>query len=168
MDSVDLVKLKMEYRDGGLYWKAHDGMTGQWAGRFLGKKVKGCATNQGYVNITLGHKGKKLWISYHRAVYILVWGDVPEGHEIDHIDRNKLNNDPLNLRSVTRSVNIRNRVLPASATTGFQHIQWAEERNGYIVKFQHPENRYEKQFPTLELAVAARDEQYALRGLSFH
>ena len=167
MDKYEVLKLKVEYRDGGLYYKAHEGMSGQWAGRFLGKECTGSNVSGGYLYICMGHKGQRYMVSYARAVYTLVWGDIPDGLEIDHIDRNKLNNHPMNLRAVTRVSNIRNRVLPNN-TTGLQHILWHKKRNGYVVNFQHPENRYEKQFPTLELAKAARDEQYALRGLSFH
>lgn len=45
----------------------------------------------------------------HKLVYETFKGEIPEGLEIDHIDRNKLNNNPDNLRVVTRSENIKNR-----------------------------------------------------------
>lgn len=45
----------------------------------------------------------------HRLVYEAYKGEIPEGMEIDHIDRNKRNNNPDNLRVVTRSENLLNR-----------------------------------------------------------
>lgn len=45
----------------------------------------------------------------HKLVYETFKGEIPEGLEIDHIDRNKLNNNPDNLRVVTRSENMKNR-----------------------------------------------------------
>ena len=165
MTREDVVNLKMEYRDGSLYWKSHEGMTGQWAGRFLGKKVNGFVGTHGYSVITMGHKGKTFSIGFHRAVYQLVWGEIPKGYEIDHIDRNRLNNHPLNLRVVTRSQNMQNRKMP-NRSTGISYITHSKKRNGYIVKFQRGD-RYEKQFSTLEDAIRARDGQCSLRGLSF-
>lgn len=43
----------------------------------------------------------------HRAVFALVHGYLPE--EVDHIDGNRQNNSPDNLREVTRSENSQNR-----------------------------------------------------------
>ena len=45
----------------------------------------------------------------HRMVYEAFKGEIPEGMEIDHIDRNRQNNNPDNLRVVTRSENNKNR-----------------------------------------------------------
>ena len=45
----------------------------------------------------------------HRMVYEAFKGEIPEGMEIDHIDRNRCNNNPDNLRVVTKSENCKNR-----------------------------------------------------------
>ena len=166
MDKYDLLKMKVEYRDGGLYYKAHEGMSKRWMARCLGKEIKGTQMTLGYLRLCLGHEGKVYQMYLQRAVYTLVWGDIPDGREIDHIDRNKLNNHPLNLRAVSRTTNARN-VTRRDSSTGEANISWSKQNNSYKVRFRHPENRYEKHFPSLELAKAARDEQCALRGLSF-
>lgn len=44
----------------------------------------------------------------HRVIWYIHHGLIPKGKEIDHIDRNKLNNDITNLRLVTRSQNCHN------------------------------------------------------------
>lgn len=56
------------------------------------------------------YKNKKLVnIPLHRLVYLTFKGDIPEGYDVDHIDRDTLNNHPDNLRAISRKENIANR-----------------------------------------------------------
>lgn len=41
----------------------------------------------------------------NRLVYSNVYGEIPKGYEVDHIDRDRRNNFPSNLRLVTKSEN---------------------------------------------------------------
>lgn len=50
--------------------------------------------------------------SAHRVVWYIHNGDIPDGYEIDHLDRNKLNNEITNLRLVTRAGNCHNMGAP--------------------------------------------------------
>lgn len=59
----------------------------------------------GYGQVTLQNKAYKV----HILVAMAFIGDRPEGMEIDHIDRNKLNNNIANLRYVSKSENCYNR-----------------------------------------------------------
>ena len=45
----------------------------------------------------------------NRLVYSNVYGEIPKGYEIDHIDRNRQNNLPDNLRLVTKIENNQNK-----------------------------------------------------------
>ena len=45
----------------------------------------------------------------NRLVYSNVYGEIPKGYEIDHIDRNRQNNFPDNLRLVTKIENNQNK-----------------------------------------------------------
>jgi hypothetical protein len=56
------------------------------------------------------HKYKRVTVDgksmlAHRAAWIEAYGPIPAGLELDHIDRNRSNNDLSNLRLVTRSLN---------------------------------------------------------------
>ena len=59
----------------------------------------------GYRVITVN--GRKEFL--HRVIYTLHHGSIPEGKEIDHINRNKSDNRIENLRAVSRSENNRNK-----------------------------------------------------------
>ena len=50
-------------------------------------------------------------IMIHKVVAECWLGDCPDGYEVDHIDRNSHNNDYRNLRYVTHSEQMKNRVL---------------------------------------------------------
>lgn len=50
-------------------------------------------------------------VTIHKVVAECWLGDCPEGMEVDHIDRNPHNNDYRNLRYVTHSEQMKNRVL---------------------------------------------------------
>ena len=54
----------------------------------------------GYIQITSGHyKGKLL----HRLIYEEVYGSIPKGYAIHHIDGDKTNNNPGNLMLLSKS-----------------------------------------------------------------
>ena len=59
------------------------------------------------LNVNLKGKIRKVYI--HKVVAECWLGQKPEGYEIDHIDRNSLNNHWTNLRYVTRSEQMLNR-----------------------------------------------------------
>lgn len=50
----------------------------------------------------------------HRVVAECWHGPRPEGMQVDHINRNSLDNDYRNLRYVTKSIQMQNRVIPAA------------------------------------------------------
>lgn len=56
-------------------------------------------------------KGQCKRLMIHKLVAECWLGDKPEGLQVDHIDRNSLNNDYRNLRYVTHSEQMKNRVL---------------------------------------------------------
>lgn len=59
------------------------------------------------LTVNIGRKPHKVYI--HKVVAECWLGKKPEGYEVDHIDRNSLNNHWTNLRYVTRSQQMINR-----------------------------------------------------------
>lgn len=59
------------------------------------------------LNVNIAKKIRKVYI--HKVVAECWLGAKPEGYEVDHIDRNSLNNNWTNLRYVTRSEQMKNR-----------------------------------------------------------
>lgn len=84
----------------------------------------GASIRNGYKRVR--YEGK--WLNHH----ILIWehfnGTVPEGMEVDHIDRNTLNNAPTNLRLVSRAVNNRNRAMHRNNKSGTKGVYWHKHR----------------------------------------
>ena len=83
---------KFKYEDGKLYHKKN----GKQAGHLM---------TDGYFGITI--KGRQYRL--HRVIWTMLKGQIPYGVEIDHIDRNPLNNDIKNLRLATRNEQMINR-----------------------------------------------------------
>lgn len=69
-------------------------------------KPCGAVTRKGYLRVCVTADGKQLHFMAHRIVLVSVFGEVPEGHEIDHRNRNKTDNRIANLESVPGRVNL--------------------------------------------------------------
>lgn len=84
----------------------------------------GASIRNGYKRVRCGGK----WLNHH----VLIWehfnGPIPEGMEIDHIDRNRGNNAPSNLRLVTRSQNSRNKAPHKNNKSGIKGVYWHKHR----------------------------------------
>ncbi len=91
------VKEVFEYRRGDLYYRK------QPQGRRTELSIPaGTVGSDGYRSIRLDGKSWKA----HRLIWIYHYGGVPS--MLDHIDRNRLNNDIRNLRLVEKRQNLRN------------------------------------------------------------
>lgn len=96
MKSYEAIASLVEYRDGRLVCKR----TGKYRDTTI--QSSGYAVCKGSVD------GKVYRDLVHRVVWFIHNGPIPEGMEIDHLDRVKLNNSIENLRLVTRSGNCHN------------------------------------------------------------
>lgn len=108
---------------GELFWKVS-----------LSKSVKigeraGTLKPNGYRTIQINGKLYR----EHRIVYALFYGKQPE-FEIDHIDANKQNNSPKNLRISNRNTNCQNRTKRADNTSGYKNVFWKNETKKWQVK----------------------------------
>lgn len=69
------------------------------------KKMKGCINTHGYRQVDLCLDGKAKRYSAHRLIAQAYLPDYSEDLEVDHIDRDRLNNKLENLRMATRQQN---------------------------------------------------------------
>lgn len=110
----------LRHEDGLLIWQerpremfADQRSFRSWNARFAGKAAFTAINNCGYrVGNILGQSHLA-----HRIIWELVTGKAPEG-EIDHIDGNRANNLPSNLRLVSRAENRRNVKRSSNNTSG--------------------------------------------------
>lgn len=80
----------------------------------------GYSTRNGYRRVK--YEGKRL--NHHVLIWEHFHGPVPEGMEIDHIDRNRENNAPTNLRLVTVAENRRNRGTHSNNKSGIKGVYY--------------------------------------------
>lgn len=74
------------------------------------------------------HQKGKLFIM-HRVI-----NKTPIGWQTDHINRNRLDNRKINLRTVNQSINEINKGISKRNTSGYKGIWWAKTRNKWHVE----------------------------------
>lgn len=84
-------------------------------------------------------------------------GEWPK-QEIDHEDRDKINDIWDNLRDISRSENGLNRDLQSNNTSGVRGVHWDESKQKWYVQVKKDGNAfYCGRFESLDEAVAVRD-----------
>lgn len=84
-----------------------------------------CKGNNGYAHGIVGELGDVL---LHR--YIMNFPSL----QVDHKDRDKLNNRSENLRACTPSQNIGNKLKPSTNSTGFKGVKWHIKNRKWIAR----------------------------------
>jgi hypothetical protein len=114
MKSIDDVKQfwnsVFEYRDGNLYWKENS------ANRNNKGKLAGYLSGAKYYQVRLN--GVAYYV--HRVIYEMHFGETKS--EIDHINRDKLDNRVENLREASRSQNICNNPARSDNKLGIKGV----------------------------------------------
>jgi hypothetical protein len=117
-----------EYRDNDLYWKEQPGSIDI-------SKPAGSINGKGYRVIMI--KGNNY--QAHRLIYQMhnpSWDitDNSQDNSIDHVDRDKLNNNIDNLRVATHSQNLANGSQRKNNTSGTTGVSWNKETGKWRVK----------------------------------
>lgn len=133
--------LRLDPDTGKLYWK-------ESRGRVKAGDEAGTITNQGYVQVRVNGRFYKR----SRIVWLLTYGEWPQ-LQIDHWNKKRTDDRPINLRDVTGHINQANKGLQINNTTGHAGIRFHKGA------FEVTQNKvYLGRFSTIEAARAARGE----------
>jgi hypothetical protein len=121
--------------------------------------LKSIKDKDGYLQIGLRKEGirKKYFFKIHKLV-ALHFLEFEELKQIDHIDRNKLNNNFTNLRWVTFQENIDNRKNTCWTTNLIKELYITKYPNGFMIRINKHNLKYRSWHKTLEDAILKRDE----------
>jgi len=117
--------------------------------------LKPHATKKGYLQVKLCNNDTKKMVSIHRLVALHYIPNPNNKPQVDHIDRNKLNNNVSNLRWVTNQENMDNRDLISN--TGEKYISYQKDRDRYDIRVKGNRIYLKCKDHTLQDAINVRD-----------
>lgn len=125
--------------------------------RFHAGTAAGCSSPDGYLRVRID----KVLYQVHRVCYLLAYGSLPDGMQVDHVNHVRDDNRLCNIRLVDNTTNSRNASIGKNNTTGVCGV-WVDKRGvkkRYCAEIKV--NRIKKflgSYDTLEEAAAARGE----------
>lgn len=127
-DLSNLLLSDLDYHPdtGHVYWNK------QTVKRVLNKPV-GTNHSSGYLLMSTGVNGKVYSLRVHRVVWLLAYGEWPEGF-VDHINNDRTDNRFSNLRLATTNQNSRNCVMHATNKSGYRGVSWAKHRSKWVAR----------------------------------
>ena len=154
----DLVRQLLDYdpATGVLTWRprkrdafATTGAWRMWATKFAGRQA-GHVTRKKYRRIKIG---TAMYLA-HRLAWLHAKGE-PVPHELDHIDRDKMNNRIANLRAATQSQNRANIPAHKSNKLGVKGVFLDEHGRYLAVLVVNGQRKFRKRFKALDEAAEA-------------
>ena len=150
MVAQELLRELFEYRDGLLVRKVSRNSNAK-----AGDVAGGLNPSNEYWRISID--GKHYYRS--RLVYIYFYGEIPHGLQIDHIDRDRLNDKIENLRLVTHVQNNQNKSIRSDNKSGVTGVSWNKARQKYVARItKNGKHIHLGFFSELEDAIAARQK----------
>ena len=144
---------------GDLYWRispCHAVRIGDWAYSTYPDKKSG--NHRKTVRVNGGR------VPQSHVIWMYFYGKWPED-ELDHKDRNPLNDRILNLRDSTTSQNCMNQVAKCNNKCGFKGVIKHSQQNAFWVRISAGGRRYNLGlYPTAELAAGA----YRIAAAAIH
>lgn len=134
-------------------------------------KMKFYENSNGYLWTSLALKDHtKISGRLNRIVYSNVYGEIPKGYEVDHIDKNRKNNYPENLRILTRKENNKNKNIKGE-NNGFSKLTEREVKEILVLVLEHKmtkqeiANRYNVSFATIKAIRSGRNWLYLTKDI---
>lgn len=127
--------LRCEPETGKLFWRERsvdlftDGKQSAnhncaaWNAKFAGKEAFTSVGSHGYYQGAIFNSPHLI----HRVIWAMVNGEWPSD-QVDHINGDKLDNRPENLRDVTSQENLRNQKMYCNNTSGHTGVRWYKGR----------------------------------------
>ena len=145
--------LSLDHGTGTLTWRPRPGEA-SWNARYANTEALSSINGHGRAHGTIFGK------TYSRAsvVWAMVNGTWPS-LEIDHINGDRADDRPCNMRDVSRGENSRNLKRPAHNTSGHVGVFWHKSRNKWTAGIKvNRKNIHLGSFESLSDAVGARVE----------
>ena len=144
----------------------YDDRSGLLVNRKTGRAVKGKkVTGREYMAFRIRFLGRWMEVYMHRAVWAWHNGHFPT-MQLDHIDLDPTNNKIDNLREVTQSENMRNRVYPwkPNAKSGLPGVYKYRNSSRIVVATNHPYHFRDKYEAFYHLTLLGRRFKLEVRG----
>ena len=93
-----------------------------------GRILKNYISNRGYFYTSLNNNNKQKAFTIHRLLAKYFKDDYSEELDVDHIDRNRLNNNLENLRMVTRQENLCNVSSHKDSSSKYKGVYYNKRR----------------------------------------
>lgn len=100
----------------------------RWNTRYAGKEAMATVGCHGY---KFGPIGPGNVLLAHRVIWFMCFGYWPK--EVDHINRNRIDNRIENLRDVNHSENAKNMTMKSNNKSGCNGVSWNKERGKWEV-----------------------------------
>ena len=130
------------------------------------KILKTPLTGSGYKHLNLYYAPKKYkTVDVHKLMGLTFLSNPFNYPELDHIDRNPLNNNIDNLRWVQRSINQKNKSISKNNTSGNKGVDYDKERNKWRARWYDNDGKAKmKRFDNIDDACLYLKEMHKLYG----
>lgn len=119
----------------------------------VGAITKKAKKDTGYLMISVDNREYRA----HRLAFLFMEGYFPE-NDVDHIDRNRVNNKWNNLREVSRTCNLRNKAIQRNNTSGVIGVSWHKRESKWRATIKTTKHIHIGFFANLIDAAKARWE----------
>ncbi|WJZ70034.1 HNH homing endonuclease [Pantoea phage PA-1] len=124
-------------------------------------KQAGCVGRDGYLRVRFNGRSHLI----HRVIWQMIYGEIPESMQVDHINHNRTDNRVSNLRLVSKKENLKNKSRSRLNTTGESGISFRKDSGKFLARISIDGKRKSLgSFETLEDALLARKKEMEKQG----